>query len=180
MTDDNNPYRAPRTVTEPAATHNRPYSIIVGISIALFAVSLAGDGFYLAQDNPRDLARGYLIFLMGWTGMFVGVFYWFANPPLLASWLMFSYERTRAFAVVPALVALGVALSFLWCREFPIGTSGDYTRITGYGLGYWLWIASIATMAVSTLAVSLASLFSGVWRSSTTQTERRRSGPRPR
>lgn len=151
MTRDDNPYQPPRETPQPAAVNRRVYDLVVGISFVVLAISLANDAFYVDDaDNPRKWAPSLALFLMGWMGMLVGMFWWLANPALIASWFMFSYRSTRPFALVPALLALLISLSFMLCGQFPEGTSGKFIRITGYGPGYWLWIASIAVMVVAT------------------------------
>lgn len=177
MTRDDNPYQPPREAPQPVAVNRRVYDLVVGISFVVLAISLANDAFYVDDaDNPRKWAPSFALFFVGWAAMLggapAGTFWWLANPALVASWFMFSYRSTRPFAVIPAIVALFVSLSFLLCKEFPNGTSGSFSRITGYGAGYWLWIASITVMVVATVTDSLPGLLAKRQRTAAPRIER--------
>src|SRR5262245_46591480 len=87
--------------------------VFVATSVAVFAVSLANDSFYVSTDAPWDWKPSYLVFMYGWMGMHLGVFNWLANPLLFASWWMTLYRPTRDLAVVPAIAALCFSLGFL-------------------------------------------------------------------
>lgn len=175
MTRDDNPYQPPRETAQPAAVNSRVYDLVVGISFVLLAISLANDAFYVDDaDNPRKWAPSFALFFVGWAAMLggapAGTFWWLANPALIAAWFMFSYRSTRPFAVAPALLSLFVSLSFMLCDHFPDGTSGKFIRITGYGAGYWLWIASITVMVVATVTDSLPRLLANRRRTSAPET----------
>lgn len=169
MTRDDNPYQPPRETPQPAPVNSRVYDLVVGISFVLLAISLVNDTFYVDREGSES-PPGYALLFMGWMGMLFGRFFWLANPALIAAWFMFSYRSTRAFAVVPAIVALLLSLSFMLCSQSPNGTSGTFSRITGYGAGYWLWIASITVMVVATVTDSLPRLLANRRRTSAPET----------
>ena len=60
-----------------------------------------------------------------------------------------------SLALLAALLfatALGFSLSFLLQKHWDRDESGSHTAtITGHGLGYWLWIASMVTALVGSL-----------------------------
>jgi hypothetical protein len=80
---------------------------------------------------------------MGLLGFY---FTWLANPLLLVSWVLLAISKYRA-AFNVSLGALLLAMSFLLHSEMVTGGS-DSTRIVGYGMGYWLWIASALVLVV--------------------------------
>ena len=80
---------------------------------------------------------------IGWIGIFGGVYAWLANPILLVAWTFILFHRNGR-ATILLIASLGLALSFLREKHWERDESGMHTaNITGYGLGYWLWIASI-------------------------------------
>jgi hypothetical protein len=130
--------------------------ILTGVSVLLFVTSLTQDGFYIDRpNNPRAWAPCIGLLLVGWIAVFNGVLAWLANPVLAATWFLMSFRSTRGIALGCAVVALGLSLSFLLHREIMTSEAGHYSKITGYGLGYWLWIASII--------VALIGCIFGVW-----------------
>ena len=121
--------------------------LFVVISFTLFVASLTQDGFYIAGDNPRAWSSCFGLLLVGWMAVLDGVWAWLANPALALTWLLMCIRRTRVIALGFGFAALGLALSFLRHPQILSDEGGGHSRITGYGVGYWLWIASI-TMTV--------------------------------
>ena len=122
-------------------------------SMVLFGVSLFPNAFYIDRpDNPAGPGSGLL--LVGCLGVFVGAFAWLANPLLVATWALTFSRPPRAGALACAAASLAFALSFLLHHEIMLEGSGKYSRITGYGPGYWLWVASIATALVGCLVAA--------------------------
>jgi hypothetical protein len=129
--------------------------VLVG-SILLFLASLTQDAYYLAGDNPEAWAASWGLLLIGWMGVYFGVFAWLANPLLLLSWMLFLRRKFGA-AFVGSAAALLFALSFLLHSTIVASEAPTYEPVTGYGLGYWLWLASMLIMAAGTLHLHLAS-----------------------
>jgi hypothetical protein len=116
----------------------------VTISVGVFVVALFNDGFYLDLDEPRAWAPGWAELLFGWMSASLA---WLANPCLFIAWV-FALRRQTFIAAGLALFATGLALSFLLVDEMIVNEGGGTAKITGYGLGYWLWLASAVTMLV--------------------------------
>jgi hypothetical protein len=116
-------------------------NLLYGLSVTLFALSLANDGYYLDRPDPRAWAPGWGLLLVGWIGVFSGTIAWLANPAMLTAWILFYYERYRRSAAF-ALIAAALMLSFLFTRSVIDSEAPTFSRVTGYGLGYWLWLAS--------------------------------------
>jgi hypothetical protein len=120
----------------------------LGLSVALFAVSLTQDAYYISGDDPRAWAPAWSLLLMGWMGVFYGVFAWLGNPLLIAGWLGFAFKSHRAGVALSGL-ALAFMLSFLAHTTIVRSEAPTYARITGYGPAYWLWIASAGAAVVA-------------------------------
>lgn len=87
--------------------------------------------------------RGLL--LMGWLGLPAGEFTWLANPLMLLGWVLF-LRKAHRYAVLFALIALALMLSFMFRKTIVSSEAPTYSRIIGYGRGYWLWVASGAAL----------------------------------
>jgi hypothetical protein len=126
---------------------------IVLASIALFIVCLTQDGFYIEGPNPRAWASALYLFLLGWLGLLSGTIAWFANPLLIAAWVLFRLRRYW-IALALGVAALFCALSFLNVDTVVVSEAPTFAKVTGFGLGYRLWIASmIVITAGSVLAL---------------------------
>ena len=83
---------------------------------------------------------------------------WLANPILFVAWAaLASGEKTRAIGSSFAasglgLVALAIAVSFLFQREIVTNEAGILFPITGYRIGYWMWLSSIAVCCFGGMA----------------------------
>jgi hypothetical protein len=126
--------------------------LFVVISFMLFVASLTQDAFYIDKaDNPRAWSSGFGLLLVGWMAVLDGVWAWLANPALAVTWLLMCLRRTRV-ALGFAFAALGLSLSFLRHSQILSDEGGGHSRITGYSVGYWLWIASISMTVGGCLA----------------------------
>jgi hypothetical protein len=115
----------------------------------------SSSGLFMAHTTPisPDDAGWHpsvTLLLIGCVGAFDRMFAWFANPGLIAAWiLMRSRSRQRRVtALCCAIASLALSLSFLLQRQILADEAGHYSRITGYGPGYWLWVASILAALV--------------------------------
>jgi len=118
----------------------------------LFLLSLFLPVF-LFEDNPPLL--GIWVLLWGWGGLLTSNFAWLATPLFFIS-TFFAVRRrfTPAFrtAVISVLVGLLAFFSEAWWFDEASGTP-----ITGFATGFYLWLASLAALSVVTaLLFSLA------------------------
>jgi hypothetical protein len=51
---------------------------------------------------------------------------------------------------------MGLSLSFLLHQQILVDEAGNHSGITGYGAGYWLWVASTATAVIGCLVAVCA------------------------
>jgi hypothetical protein len=66
---------------------------------------------------------------------------------------MFYSGRYRAASVM-ALTSALLVLSFLLTKTVVSSETPTYSKIIGYGLGYWLWLASAVTLLIASLLES--------------------------
>jgi len=117
----------------------------LSVSVGLFLICLACDGYYVEGPNPRAWAPAIGLLLLGWIGLLYGTFAWLGNPLILIAAVMFWRRRYR-WAIAFSAVALMLMLSFLLVRTVVSSEAPTFSRVTGYGLGYWLWIASASVL----------------------------------
>jgi hypothetical protein len=65
-------------------------------------------------------------------------------------------RKKSGLAVRLSLLATLLTLSFLLFGQIIHDEAGHYSRITGYGPGYWLWVASAATAFLGGLCLTNA------------------------
>jgi hypothetical protein len=125
---------------------------LLALSVALFAACLLLPPYYSPSDSgDKSDGLGFHLLVMGWLGLWKGIPAWLANPALLAAWVV-AYLRLYRLSFALSLVSVALMLSFLSVREIP-----DYetsTKITGYGLGYWLWIGSALAQLLGSALMS--------------------------
>ena len=117
------------------------------LSIGAYVLALLLPAFYEARASLPVMYSFWLPFV-GWMGSFWYI-EWFANPLIVYSWIL---VRRNALmnATFASLFAAALILVFLSRKNMMLfGFEGDnQPAITGYGAGYWLWLASTLTMAI--------------------------------
>lgn len=104
--------------------------------------------FCLGWDQPMaSVDYGYKVLLMGWAGVFVFCFAWFANVSFVTSALLMR-EKTK-LALILSLVGLALSVqSFVfrtkWLDEGFV-KSLDVERL---GIGFYLWFFSLILITV--------------------------------
>ena len=120
---------------------------IVGIVLAavLFLSSL---GF-----NTLLLSHGDSSFLMGFVCLLFGFSYlaWFANPLFLVSIVLLSLNRLR-MALAASTASLILAATTFLIQKVPYNEAGHMANVVGYGLGFYLWIASMSVLLLTTVS----------------------------
>ena len=124
--------------------------ILLLASIGLFLWALTQDGYYIEGSNPRAWAPAWVLLLLGWVGLFHGVFAWFANPLLALGWAFSFSGKYREGSWISGAAILFI-LSFLLHSTVISSEAPTYSKITGYGLGYWVWIASATALFLSNI-----------------------------
>ena len=70
---------------------------------------------------------------------------WIANPIVVATWFLYLGDR-RPGALVSAVVAPGLTLTFLSVADGPLDEKFSPVKLISYGNGYWLWVASAGVL----------------------------------
>ena len=126
------------------------------LSVGLFVACLFTHAYYAPSHSEHPL--GLELLVTGWSGLiFFGISAWLANPLLLFGWFACHLGRYDVSAVL-SLVALGFMLSFLRIETIPLDEAINYAKITSYGLGYWLWLASAVVLFAASIVGLLAIL----------------------
>lgn len=118
----------------------KPFAIII-ISIFIFILSLPFTAVYTEPHN----VDGLTCLLLGWAEMSGGGIAWMANPLLVTAAFLLLMKKQKASLVI-SFLALALTLCFLTVKEITVDEAGHQNPITGYGPGYYLWIASCISM----------------------------------
>jgi len=113
---------------------------IGGLAVAglLFFLSLGFETLLYADDSSFAIGLACLLFGMGYLA-------WYANFCVVFSGL-FLLGRQHILAGLIAAIALGLSLTALTITEVPKNEAGHTAPVIGYGLGFYLWVASIAVL----------------------------------
>ncbi|MBX8532718.1 hypothetical protein K5D32_23925 [Pseudomonas cichorii] len=106
------------------------------VALMLWIISLF---LPVGVDSKNEITSGWIPLSIGWLGIGIYQFAWFANPLFLISFLYLQASRS---AVVLAVMALLLSLNTL---TFPIQIFAPY----GYGWGMILWFLAIALMVAA-------------------------------
>jgi hypothetical protein len=94
---------------------------------------------------------GYKILLMGFLGVFVGVFAWFANPLMVLALLLSKFKKRMAAMIVSAF-AIALGLQSYALKAVPFNESSMEPRNLNFvdhlGYGFYLWIGSLVLLSV--------------------------------
>ncbi|OGT89257.1 MAG: hypothetical protein A2286_14135 [Gammaproteobacteria bacterium RIFOXYA12_FULL_61_12] len=137
-----------------------PLLILIS-SIGMFVFALTQDSYYIDGSNPHAWASAWALFWMGWLGLFYGCFAWIGNPILIASWAIF-FEKEYQVGFWASIGAILFMASFLLYKTVVSSEAPSYSVVTGYGLGYWLWVASAGLSAAANLLATRVQLKNGV------------------
>lgn len=128
----------------------------VFVSVLLFGASLCYPAFLSGPDN--DLP-GWILFIFGGFEVFAvfdgefGALGWCANPCLLLVIILLLRDEYRAAMTASVVTCAFAACSFL-LKEINLGTSSSKAAITGYGVGFYLWLAAITTCCGTAVTLS--------------------------
>jgi hypothetical protein len=96
-----------------------------------------------------DWYPGWIIFLMGWMGPFIGQFGWFANflVPIAVVDRASNSRVSRRSAKAAAAMLLLLAINSAFWQNIP--NDASLGPITSYGIGYYFWMAAVLLSAAS-------------------------------
>lgn len=113
-------------------------------SVVLYIISLTQNAYILNQEQEQ---YGYLVLIFGFYAVFDSGISWLANILIIFSWL-FRHKKTSLYFSLSALI---LGLSFLLIDKVVMGTNNIYGNITGYGIGYYLWVSSFLVMTIQNI-----------------------------
>ena len=122
------------------------------LSLSLFGLALMTPALFF---EARDSMLGFVALLIGWLGLFVGQFAWFANLFWGLGLLLLLLGRPRGAIVVIACGFLIALHTFAVIgKELP-GDEGGVTRmvVSGAGPGTYLWLSSFLTLLIASWRV---------------------------
>ena len=119
-------------------------------SIIAFAVALTQDGFYIDDPDPKDLTwtPGLGLLVFGWNSVLSGEITWMANPLLLLAWISYVIGENQ-ISLTFAVISLILMVTFRLRKKFiSREEASTFSKIIGYGPGYWLCAYSIDSAVV--------------------------------
>ena len=130
----------------------------IGCWASLAIIVVSGFLYLVACATPamvfdKETWRGYEVLLIGWQGVFLGQFAWFANAFWVLSLLLAFFRRwflTMAATGLTFLIALD---SFaLIGAKIPLDEAFVNTMIfQAYHIGFYFWLASLAVVGIGAL-----------------------------
>ncbi|WP_156777999.1 DUF2189 domain-containing protein [Chlorobium ferrooxidans] len=123
-------------------------SVLLLCSVILFLLSLLFDCVYLEGEKP--LTPGWSLLMTGWLGIIYGYISWLANPIVFVGWIVL-LKKDFELGLLFSICALLVMLSVLFYKSIITSEYPAYSRIIGYGVGYWLWVSSAGILAAASV-----------------------------
>lgn len=124
------------------------------ISIGIFLISLSQKSY--CHDNECGIfGSGFILLIFGWVGLFVGGagICWIANPLLILSWILI--RKKLIASIILSVISTAFTIAFLFFDKIMVDEAGNYGEITGYKLGFWLWMTSSLITFIGSIFVLL-------------------------
>jgi hypothetical protein len=123
--------------------------IILITSMALFVVACCLPALEFSKSQGlKDVLVGANVLAVGWSGIFAGVFGWYANP-VWSLGLVMGFIGKPKFAAIAGIVALviGCTTFALFGESLPADEGGvNHMTLTRTLTGCYVWMASLATL----------------------------------
>ena len=128
-------------------------TIIIGVSLGLFILSLTQDAFITFHNGNKESHPGLLCFLAGMLAILGGGLYewiiWWANPLCIISIYYLLCDNRKA--IIAGITAFCLAGLFVSWDEALGSESGSMAAIISFESGYFLWLASIVVLNAGTI-----------------------------
>lgn len=120
----------------------------LSLSIGLLIIALTQKCYCTTSLCGDSIA----VFIFGIFGIFFGgaALCWLANPLLILSWILI---KNNKLSLILSLLSTLIAISFLLFDEIIDDEAGNYRKIVGYELGYWLWVSSNCIMLLGNFLI---------------------------
>ncbi len=124
---------------------------ILFVSSLMLPVIIGGDE---SKEGLRSMS-GWNIFLMGWFGIFIGQYSWYAN--ICASLALFIHRRKARARMLFAAAALLLGLQTVFFNYFASLFGFQYVFADGWrwGLGYYVWMCALFLVGIVVAVESL-------------------------
>ena len=122
--------------------------MILIASLVLFAVACCLPALEFTKNGNKDAMVGINVLGVGWSGIFEGVFGWYANPIAVLSIALGFFGKPK-LAAIAGLVALltGCTTFTLFGRDLPADEGGvTHMMLTRTLPGCYVWLASLAVL----------------------------------
>ncbi|MBZ4331740.1 hypothetical protein NR800_07835 [Corallococcus interemptor] len=124
------------------------------MSAVLFVLACATPAMTVFNTNKRaeEQMWGLPLLLVGWLGVFILQFGWFANPlAFLASILLLDGEDRKALWVGGAASILGLSTLTWYVKPIPADESGGnrYLELLYPSVGFVCWMASLLVIPIT-------------------------------
>ncbi|AZB09009.1 hypothetical protein EG344_09335 [Chryseobacterium sp. G0162] len=126
-------------------------NLILLICLILYLTSLPFTAVYAKGHDMSGLACA----LLGWAEMDGGGIAWLANPLLFIGAFFLLLKQIKISAVL-SLIAFGLTFCYLSVGEITVNEAGHKFPITGYGPGYFLWVASCFSLLIGNIILMKA------------------------
>ncbi|MFS4483382.1 hypothetical protein ACKGJY_10215 [Hyunsoonleella sp. 2307UL5-6] len=97
---------------------------------------------YLVDGHSSIGSFGVFALLLGWMQFDTVALVWLANPLFVVSLLLFVFSKKLNLGLILSGIASILAIYFLNVTEVLRDESGYVGKITGYLLGYWMWVSA--------------------------------------
>jgi hypothetical protein len=126
--------------------------IVIMLSIVVYGFALFTPT--IVFDQPDDYYVGIYCLVLGWVGM--TIIPWLANPIFFAC-LICLWLKSCRIALILGSVAIVLASCTLLYRQMMHDEAGNMRSVTGYGPGFYLWLASFIIPTAASLAPTVYS-----------------------
>jgi hypothetical protein len=128
--------------------------LILIASVVLFAIACCLPALeFNKSGDAKDVLIGINVLAVGWSGIFAGVFGWYANPVALLA-LGLGFFGKPKWAAIAGLVALlvGCTTFSMFGRDLPADEGGvNHMTLSRTLAGCYVWLASLAVLPLLVL-----------------------------
>ncbi|HVT80766.1 MAG TPA: hypothetical protein VHM90_08910 [Phycisphaerae bacterium] len=150
--------------SSPKARLRSRFQPFVIVSAALFLIACATPAvqfrieYHDGSADSHDAPLGAGLLFIGWLGVLYGVFAWYANLPLLLSWILAHfrvYWGAAAFASIALLISLDTFA--LYTHRTPQDEGGGSDDLLEYPhIGFYLWTASMLVIVAGGIRAAIS------------------------
>ena len=117
------------------------------LAVLCYIASLASPAIMTDNDGAW---YGYLVLLLGWQGIFAGMFAWIANLLFIIG-LGFCLLKMNKIARISVICAFIVSLQSFYFTSYPAYYGGTSTVEVYLSYGFYLWLSSFALLLIATI-----------------------------